>query len=82
MSRYSAAEINREQRIVLIAEAYDYEVLVGAEWLHNKYDLDILCCRISLSTDSASGVEYLRTAAEFVNQNCCRGRLCVGWSRR
>ena len=59
------AEINREQRIVLIAEAYDYEVLVGAEWLHNKYELDILCCRISLSSDHASGAEYLACTPVF-----------------
>ena len=59
------AEINREQRIVLIAEAYDYEVLVGAEWLHNKYELDILCCRISLSSDHASRAEYLACTPVF-----------------
>jgi hypothetical protein len=59
------AEINREQRILLIAEAYDYEVLVGAEWLHNKYELDILCCRISLSVDPASGAEYLACTPVF-----------------
>jgi len=59
------AEINREQRIVLIAEAYDYEVLVGAEWLHNKYELDILCCRVSLSSDHASGAEYLACTPVF-----------------
>ena len=52
-------EINREQRIILIAEAYDFEVLVGAEWLHNNYELDILCCRIALSADPSSGAEYL-----------------------
>jgi hypothetical protein len=59
------AEINREQRILLIAEAYDYEVLVGAEWLHTKYELDILCCRISLSTDPTSGAEYLACTPVF-----------------
>jgi hypothetical protein len=58
-------EINREQRILLIAEAYDYEVLIGAEWLHNKYELDILCCRISLSSDSSSGAEYLACTPVF-----------------
>jgi hypothetical protein len=58
-------EINHEQRIILIAEAYDYEVLVGAEWLHNTYELDILCCRIALSIDPANGVEYLACTPVF-----------------
>jgi hypothetical protein len=58
-------EINREQRIILIAEAYDYEVLVGAEWLHNAYELDILCCRIALSIDPTNGIEYLACTPVF-----------------
>jgi hypothetical protein len=41
--------INRDQRIVLLAEAFDYEVLVTAEWLTERYDLDIRCYRIALA---------------------------------
>jgi len=52
-------EINREQRIVLIAEEYDYSVLVSAEWLTEKCNVDIMCCRIALAEDTATKTEYL-----------------------
>jgi hypothetical protein len=35
--------INRNQRILLLAEAFDYEALVTAEWLNERYDVDIRC---------------------------------------
>jgi hypothetical protein len=41
--------INRNQRIVLLAEAFDYEVLVTAEWLTERYDMDIRCYRVALA---------------------------------
>ena len=34
-------DINRQQRIILIAEAYDYALLIGAEWLSEQYGVDI-----------------------------------------
>lgn len=72
-------EINREQRILLIAEAYDYEILVGAEWLHDNFDVNILCCRVLLATDSISGAEYLSCthvfpAPELAHQSVPRRR--------
>jgi hypothetical protein len=41
--------INRDQRIVLLAEEFDYEVLVTAEWLTERYDLDVRCYRVALA---------------------------------
>jgi hypothetical protein len=44
-------DINRHQRIILVAEAFDYSVLVGAEWLNEQFGVDVLCCRLSLAKD-------------------------------
>ena len=52
-------DINREQRIILIAEEYDYSVLVSAEWLSEKFGVDIMCCRIALAEDEPTKSEYL-----------------------
>lgn len=59
------AAINSQQRILLMAEAYDFEVLVAAEWLQTSYNVDITCARLSLSIDAASGAEYLSCSAVF-----------------
>jgi hypothetical protein len=53
------AKLNGEQRIVLVADAFEYEVLTTAEWLLGKYDLDILCIRLQVARDPGSGAEYL-----------------------
>jgi hypothetical protein len=52
-------DINRQQRIILIAEGYDYALLAGAEWLNDQFGVSISCCRIVVATDEASGSEYL-----------------------
>lgn len=49
--------INRNQRVVLLAEAFDYEVLVTAEWLTERYEVDIRCYRIALANNG--GDEFL-----------------------
>jgi hypothetical protein len=48
--------LNRQQRILLLAEAYDYEVLVAAEWLYKKH-VELDCVRVALAVDGDS--EYL-----------------------
>jgi len=45
------ANLNDSQRIVLVAEDFDYEVLVTAEWLTEIYDVDIRCFRLALSAE-------------------------------
>jgi len=72
-------DINRQQSIILIAEAYDYALLVGAEWLSERYGVDITCCRIAVATDSATGSEYLvcsnvYPAPELAQEAAPRGR--------
>jgi hypothetical protein len=41
-----SAAVNRSQRVVLLAEDFDYEVLVTAEWLTEKHGVDIRCYRL------------------------------------
>ena len=52
-------QINRQQRIILIAETYDYGLLVATEWLSEKYEVDLTCCRIAVATDPETKAEYL-----------------------
>lgn len=47
-----AAGINESQRIILVAEDFDYEVLVAAEWLTEQHGVDVKCYRLTLSRDA------------------------------
>lgn len=61
-SRVETDDLNQKQRIILVAEQFDYEVLVGAEWLHAEHAVDIKCIRIELALDSTGAMaksEYL-----------------------
>jgi hypothetical protein len=49
--------LNQSQRIILIAEDFDPAVLISAEWLHEKYNVDIRCYRVALSQEDAK--DYL-----------------------
>jgi hypothetical protein len=50
-------ELSNVQRIILIAENFDFALLKSAEWLVETYDVDIRCFRIEYTKDDAS--EYL-----------------------
>ena len=49
--------LNANQRVILVAEEYDFEVLVTAKWLAERYKLDIACWRAELAVDGTA--EYL-----------------------
>jgi hypothetical protein len=55
--------VNQTQRVLLIAEDFDFEVLATAKWLTEKYDVDVACWSIKLATDSAA--EYLSLACIY-----------------
>ncbi len=55
------ANLNDSQRTILVAEDFDYEVLVTAEWLSEIYDVDIRCYRLALSVEDK---------AEFLTCTC------------
>jgi hypothetical protein len=79
-------KVNREQRIILVAEAFDYSVLVAADWLTEEFGVDIRCCRIALATDSTSGAEYLVCSTVFpepklAEKTIRRGRIASGLAK-
>jgi hypothetical protein len=57
--------INEHQRILLIAENYDYTILSTAKWLTDFYGMNITCYQISLARDSVSQSEYLAAIQLF-----------------
>lgn len=51
------SSINGKQRILLIAEDFDPALLIGCEWLHEQFGVDILCYRLVLSHEN--GNDYI-----------------------
>lgn len=78
-------DLNKQQRVVLVAEAYDYALLISAEWLNQQHGVDITCCRIAVAKDSETGSEYLvcssvYPAPELAEEAVARGRKRTGAS--
>lgn len=46
--RCEPKQVNRRQRVILVAETFEYEVLITARWLHEVHGLDIRCYRAEL----------------------------------
>jgi hypothetical protein len=55
--------LNHAQRILLLAESFDYEVLVAAEWLNEQFNVDVRCARLALSSDGTN--EFLTCSVVF-----------------
>ncbi len=51
--------INREQRAILIAEFFDFEVLAATKWLWQRNGMDHTCLRVFSCFDPETGSEYL-----------------------
>ncbi len=49
--------LNERQRVLLIAEEYDYQVLATAKWLAERHDVDVACWQMEFADDA--GAEYL-----------------------
>lgn len=70
--------LNKLQRVILLAEGFDYEVLVTAEWLTKNYGMNIKCFRLTIAAEK-DGNEYLNCtcifpAPEISEQVVRRGR--------
>jgi signal transduction histidine kinase len=58
-------QLNRDQRLILVAEGHSSEILWAAQSLRRQCGMDITLLRATLATDSSSGEEYLWFRREF-----------------
>lgn len=63
---------------MLIAEEFDYALLVGTKWLSKNYSVDVMCCRISVAKDVGSGAEHLICANVFPARELFQGGASLG----
>ena len=56
-----SSTLNASQRVILLAEDYDFEVLATAKWLTERYDVSIACWRAQLAA---------YTSAEYLSLSC------------
>lgn len=49
--------VNQRQRLILVAEDFDYSVLASAEWLSEKYGVDVRCFKLVVTIDEPN--EYI-----------------------
>lgn len=56
-------KVNHIQRVILLAEEFDYALLKTAEWLSEKYGIAIRCYRMNYASDGLS--EYLSCACIY-----------------
>ncbi len=59
------AELNKFQRLILVAERFDFEVLQTAKWLTYSYGMNVICYEIALAQESHNGAEYLAAIQLF-----------------
>lgn len=56
--KVETSEINRQQRVIFVAETYDFEALTAANWLKGR-GIDVLCIRVSKADSFRTDGEYL-----------------------
>jgi hypothetical protein len=74
-------EINKKQRIILIAEKFDFALLKATEWLFDNYGVDIKCYEITSFKDESSdyvSFHLVFPPRELAEQASKRGRRKVG----